>query len=124
MALGAPGIQRDGTRVGQEASSDIKNQDGVTLARSAIAVHLMTAVVGLVVAAAFALGAMVAVAHIARPEPGPCRDVFTIPVNSSATCAAPQASSTLVLGVGTTAGIVAGAGVVIVRQRLRRARRD
>jgi hypothetical protein len=84
----------------------------------------MTAAVGLVVAAAFALGAMVAVAHLARPEPGPCRDVFTIPMNSSAACAAPQASTTLVLGAGTTAGIVSGFGVVIVRRRQLGRRRD
>lgn len=102
----------------EEASASFKNQDDVTLGQGAIRRHLVTAVLSLVVAAAFAVGAMVAVANLARPEPGPCRDVFTIPMSSSAACAAPQASNTLVLGAGVMAGIVAGTGVVVIRQRL------
>lgn len=72
----------------------------------------------LLIGSAVAVGAMVAVAHMARPDPGPCNDTVEVPMRVSSACAAPRANSALVLGAGALAGSAAATGVVILTKRL------
>jgi hypothetical protein len=78
----------------------------------------MMRVLGVLVgaAAAFAVAATL-LATAARPDPGPCNDTWSVPLQQSAACAAPVTPAWLVLGGGVVAAaiVVVGARVVVSR---------